>query len=114
MTNSRTTTFQALTLAIVLNIALGLSGVSVASKVSPKDISIFSTKVMANFGITQEVDSNTRVAPLDGIYRAEATPGKIKFEEDAASSNKRKIEVSNIFVNYSKTFQIFSKGVNSF
>ena len=112
MTHSHSETFHTIALAIALNIALGLSGVSFMDKVSPNDITDFSTKVIANFGITQEVNSNTRVKPLNGIYRAEATPNKrVETEHNTSPSQKRNKEIANVFSNYSQTFQIFSEGL---
>ena len=115
MTYSNKTAFNTIALAITLNLALGLSGVSLVGKASPSSIKDFSVNAIANFGVTQEVDSHTRVASLDGIYRAEATPdsGRLTQLEASYKNNtheKRDAEVSNVFANYSKTFQIFAQG----
>lgn len=115
MTYSNKIAFNTIALAVTLNLALGLSGVSLVGKASPDSIKDFSMNAMANFGVTQEVDSHTRVASLNGTYRAEATPNKLAFKSDDGSHNgkaseERTSEVSNVFANYSKTFQMFAQG----
>lgn len=110
MNNHPSTPVRSLILIGIVGISFGGLGLVLANKARYKSIENFSTKAFSSFGVTQEIDSISRVSPLNGIYRPEAIPKKI-LSPKKNNQKRPDMEIGNIFMNFAETYQAVAGGL---
>ena len=107
MTHAKNSFLYTTSLAIVINLALNLSGIKLVDKLEPDSVKVFSKKAISDFGITHEMFSNINTNSYMGTDRVEVVSDKMKFSYERVSYEKNKPrKITNIFANYSKNFEI--------